>query len=130
MCECLWEVAEMLSAWTNLFGIESKMVRVPQEFLKQQLSLFQLPGPRQTLDVPERACSEAALAAGNPVHMRAFRLIAADQGIFHQSRFYRFHCRAPHRIDRADEPHKRHQESRSIQILGPLRLHERLKFVI
>jgi len=39
---CLWEATEMLPAWTN-FRVEPKMIRVSQEFLKQQLRLFQLP---------------------------------------------------------------------------------------
>jgi hypothetical protein len=82
MCECLWEVAQVLPAWTNLLRVEPKMVGVSQEFLKQQLSLFQLPSAREAFNVPKRACSEATLSAWNPVHMRAFRLIATDKGIF------------------------------------------------
>src|SRR5229473_6409073 len=108
MCECLWEVAQVLPAWTNLLRVESKMVGVSQEFLKQQLSLFQLPSARQAFDVPKRACSEATFSAWNPVHMGVFRLVATDKSILDQPSFNRFHCREPHRIDRADEPHERH----------------------
>src|SRR4029077_17837398 len=81
MRECLWEVAEMLPAWTNLFRVESKMVGVSQEFLKQQLSLFQLPSARQAFDVPKRAGGEAAFSTWKPVHVRFFGLIATDKGI-------------------------------------------------
>src|SRR5271156_1186669 len=108
MCKCLWEVAEMLPAWANLLRVEPKMVCVSQEFLKQQLSLFQLSTARQAFDVPKRACSEATLAARQPVHMGAFRLVAMNKRIFDQSCFNRFHCRAPQRIHRADEPHEWH----------------------
>src|SRR2546425_911010 len=66
MRECLGEVAEMLPAWTNLLRVEPQMVGVSQKFLKQQLSLFQLPSARQAFDVPKRACSKATLSAWNP----------------------------------------------------------------
>jgi hypothetical protein len=82
MCECLWEVAQVLPAWTNLLRVEPKMVGVSQEFLKQQLSLFQLPSAREAFNVPKRACSEASLSAWKPVHMRAFRFVAMDKSIF------------------------------------------------
>src|SRR5260370_12645909 len=62
--------------------------------------------------------------------MRAFRLVATDKGIFDESSFNRFHCGAPHRIDRADEPHEWHQQDRRIQVLRPLRLHKRPQIVI
>src|ERR1700735_1477348 len=124
MRECLREVAEVLSAWTNLFRIEPEMVGVSQKFLKQQLSLFQLSSARQAFDVPKRACSEAALSARKPVHVGAFRLVATDKGVFYEPCFNRFHCRAPHRIDRANEPHEWHKQDRRIQVLAPLRLYQ------
>src|SRR6266496_2745799 len=112
MCERLREVAEVLSARTDFLRVEPKMVSVAQEFLKQQLSLFQLPSARQALDVPKRACSEAALSPREPVHVRTFRFIAMDQRIFDQSCFDRLHCRAPHWIDRADKPHEDRKSTR------------------
>src|ERR1700689_1488037 len=108
MCERLWEVAEVLPAWTNLLRVEPKMVGVSQKFLKQQLCLFQLSSAREAFDVPKRACSEATLFAWNPIHMGAFRLVAMDKSIFDQPCFNRFHCRAPHRVYWADEPHEWH----------------------
>src|SRR5260370_21983806 len=103
MCECLWEVAEVLPARTDLLRVKPQMVCVSQEFLKQQLSPFQLTSARQALDVPKRTCSKAALPARKPIDMRAFCLIAMNKSIFDYSRFNRFHGRAPHRIDRANE---------------------------
>src|SRR5260370_21484809 len=82
MCECLWEVAEVLPARTDLLRVKPQMVCVSQEFLKQQLSPFQLTSARQALDVPKRTCSEAALPARKPIDMRAFCLIAMDKSIF------------------------------------------------
>jgi len=68
------------------------MVGVSQELFEQQLSLFQLAGARQTFDVPKLACSEATFNTWNPVHMRAFHLVATDKGILNQACFDRFHC--------------------------------------
>src|SRR5215469_6969200 len=104
----LREITEKLPTWTNLLGVESQMVRVPQEFLEQQLSFFQFPSTRQTFDVPKRASCETSLSAGNSVDVGTFGLVTTDKSVFDQSRFNRFHSRTPHGIDRADEPHQWH----------------------
>src|SRR5438552_15210499 len=117
MCERLREVAEVLPARTDFLRVEPKMVSVAQEFLKQQLGLFQFPSARQALDVPKRACSEATFSAWKPIDMRAFRLVAADKSIFDQSRFNTFPARVPHRINLSDEPPTGHQQAGGVQVL-------------
>jgi hypothetical protein len=62
--------------------------------------------------------------------MRAINFVTTDKRIFYQVLLYRSHRREPHRVYRADEPHHRYQQRRSIQIFCPLRLHKGLQFVV
>ncbi len=62
MGERLREISKMSPVGTQLFGIQPEMVRVTQQFFKQQLRFFQLTRPSQAFDVPERAGRETALA--------------------------------------------------------------------
>jgi hypothetical protein len=72
------------------------MVRVTQQFFKQQLRLFQLTRTRQTLDLPERAGRETALAPRQAVHLGVFNFITAYERIFDQVFLDRFHRGKPH----------------------------------
>jgi hypothetical protein len=62
--------------------------------------------------------------------MCAFYFVATYKPVFDQSSFYRFHCREPHRIHRANETHHGHQQRRNVQIFCALRLHKRLQPVV
>src|SRR5258708_10785948 len=105
------------------------MVRVTQQFFKQQLRLFQLTRPSQTFDVPERAGCETSLAPWQAVHLSAFGFITPYERIFDQVLLDRYHRGKPHRIYRADEPHHRHQQRRGIEIFRAFGLHKRLQLL-
>ena len=81
MSECLGKIPKVAPVWAKLFGVESKMVSISQEFLKQQLRLLDFASSCQAFDVPKRARSEAAFSTWKPVDVRAFRLIAMDEDV-------------------------------------------------
>ena len=69
----------MPAVCSQFFRIEPKMIRIAQQFFKQQLRLFQLTGTSQTFDIPERAGGEASFCARQAVHMGAFNFVTADK---------------------------------------------------
>src|ERR1700722_17520322 len=108
MRKCLRKISKMPAVQSKFLRVQSNMVGVSQKLFKQQLRLFELTGARQALDIPKRAGREATLSTSEPVHMRALRLVAENQGIFNQMFLDGSHRRKPHRIHRTDESHQRH----------------------
>src|SRR4029450_5488075 len=51
------------AAWPQLLGVEAQMVRIADGLLEIEAGLFQVPGPRQALDIPKRAHRKGALLA-------------------------------------------------------------------
>ena len=81
MSECLGKIPKVAPVCAKLLGVESKMVGISQQFLKQQSRLVDLARACQAFDVPKRARSEAAFSTRKPVDVRAFRLIAMDEDV-------------------------------------------------
>ena len=85
MRERLREVTQRLAAGTGLLRIEAEMVGVAEHLLEQETGVFETlrvgaPGPRQSLDQPERTHVERAFGAFQPVGSLA-GVIAIDQSV-------------------------------------------------
>src|SRR5215472_408074 len=73
----LGKVPACLAGWADLFGIETDVVAVREQFLQQQARLVQPTCQSQILDEPETACSKGPFLAGKAIVGRLLRIIAA-----------------------------------------------------
>ena len=76
--EGLWEIPKMLTAGAELLGEETDVVCVPNHLFEVESRLFRLTGPRQTLDVPERAHVESALRTFKAIRRRVFDPVSVE----------------------------------------------------
>src|SRR5262249_19231072 len=63
----LREVPQVFAARSQFLGVEAEVVGISQGLLEEEAGLFQIPGPRQALHIPERAHGKGALLAQEPV---------------------------------------------------------------
>ncbi len=87
------------------------MVRVAEHLLEEEAGLVQIAGPRQALDIPERAHAKGAFAAAKSIGSRELGMVAVDQGIVNELGFDGLQVLKPARIGGADEFDQRHEEA-------------------
>lgn len=123
--ERLREVPEVLSLGAELFAVEADVVRVPEHLFEEEARLVQVPHPRQTLDVPERAHRERPLARRQAVGEVLPHGVAVHERVRDELSLDRAQRGEPPRIGRGDEAHERHEQSGRVDRLAPGGLEER-----
>ena len=127
--EGLREVAELAAGGVDLLGEQPEVVAVGLHFLERQDGVVEPAGPREGVDVQERAERERALAAVQPVR-RGGRVVPVDQAVRHQFAVHALERGQPHRVGRGDEALDRHEQEDGVEHLGVVVLGERLDLVV
>src|SRR6266481_1271856 len=97
------------------------MVRVAQHLFEKEPCLLDIAGTSKTLDVPESAHVERALASPQSIDSSVAG-IAVDQAVIEEPITDCFQRGEPARVRRADETHEWHYQAGSIQYRASLAL--------
>src|SRR5215471_5874705 len=92
MCECLREVSQLLATETDFLGVEAEVIGVGEHLLERKSSVFEAPGLRESLYVPERAQRERALRATESVR-RGLGVVAIDEAVGDEFLLHGAQCR-------------------------------------
>src|ERR1700735_5146528 len=105
------------------------MVGISQHLFEKQTSLVDAMGPRQALDIPERAGREASFSA--PQTFQAFvASISEHKGVYYELTRNGIQSRQPLPVRGTDKAYKRHQQRGRVQRIAPLVLNERTQLLI
>src|SRR5689334_18207032 len=117
----LREIAQVLPGRPQLLRIQPEVICITQHPFEQEARLTDIARTGKRFDIPEGAHTKGALLSAEPVWCQ----IAIDQRIVQQIFLESTQGRKPTLIDRTNDSHERHYQTRCVKLISLLVLHKR-----